>query len=334
MKALVYTGVEELTYREEKNPVETSGEGILKVQASGICGSDMHAYHGKDERRIPPLILGHEVSGKILNGKFKDKTAVLNPLITCLKCEYCTSGREHPCPDRVLLGMNRPHVRQGAFAELITAPEHNIYEIPDHLDIKEAAVAEPTAVSLHAVLMSENSSKKPLPECRILVQGAGAIGLLCALVLSKIKGAKNITISDPNKLRLQECSKYVEGKFSNPSNKEINKDGFDIVFDTVGLEISRQQAISVVKPGGIIIHIGLTQPSGQFNFRKATLQEITFIGTYCYTNKDFENTIKILANKDIGELKWIEYRELKDGARAFKDIHDGTCSAPKIVLLP
>ena len=100
------------------------------------------------------------------------------------------------------------------------------------------------------------------------------------------------------------------------------------------MEISRQQAISVVKPGGIIIHIGLTQPSGQFNFRLATLQEITFIGTYCYTNKDFENTIKILANKDIGELNWIEYRELKDGAGAFKEIHDGTCSAPKIILLP
>ncbi len=334
MKALVYTGVEELTYREENNPVETNGEGILKVQASGICGSDMHAYHGKDERRIPPLILGHEVSGKILNGKFKDKTVVLNPLITCLKCEYCTSGREHLCPDRVLLGMNRPHVRQGAFAELITAPEQNIYEIPKQLDTKEAAVAEPTAVSLHAVLMAENSSKKTLSECRILVQGAGAIGLLCALVLSKIKNAKNLTISDPNKLRLDECSKYVEAKFVNPSNKEINIDAFDIVFDTVGLEISRQQAISVVKPGGIIIHIGLTQPSGQFNFRKATLQEITFIGTYCYTNKDFKNTIKILANKDIGDLNWIEYRELKNGASAFKEIHDGTCSAPKIVLLP
>ena len=334
MKALVYTGIEELTYREEKNPVEANGEGILKVQASGICGSDMHAYHGKDERRIPPLILGHEVSGKILNGKFKDKTAVLNPLITCSKCEYCTSGREHLCPDRVLLGMNRPHVRQGAFAELITAPEKNIYEIPESLDIKEAAVAEPTAVSLHAVLMAENASIKPLSESRTLVQGAGAIGLLCSLVLSKIKDNKNITISDPNKLRLNECSKYVDAKFVNPSNKEINNDGFDVVFDTVGLEISRQQAISVVKPGGIIIHIGLTQPSGKFNFRKATLQEITFIGTYCYTNKDFENTINILANKEIGDLKWIEYRELKNGANAFKEIHNGTCAAPKIVLLP
>tara|TARA_B100001250_G_scaffold413496_1_gene447841 strand:- start:2170 stop:3174 length:1005 start_codon:yes stop_codon:yes gene_type:complete len=334
MKALVYTGVEELTYREEKEPIEINGEGILKVHASGICGSDMHAYHGKDERRVPPLILGHEVSGKILNGKFKDKNVVLNPLITCGECEYCVNEREHLCPKRLLLGMNRPHNRPGAFAEFITAPEKNIYEIPNHLDIKESAISEPTAVALHAVLMGENSLKKPLSECRTLVQGAGAIGLLTCLILSKIKANKDLTISDPNKLRLNECSKYVDAKFVDPGNKEINNDGFDIIFDTVGLEVSRQQAIKSIKPGGTIIHIGLTQPSGQFNFRKATLQEITFIGTYCYTNKDFENTIKILANKDIGELNWIEYRELKNGAKAFKEIHDGTCAAPKIVLLP
>ena len=182
--------------------------------------------------------------------------------------------------------------------------------------------------------MGENSIKKPLSECRTLVQGAGAIGLLCSLILSKIKGNKNIVMSDPNKLRLKECSKYFDAKFVDPTHQEIKNDSFDIVFDTVGLEVSRQQAISVVKPGGIIIHIGLTQPSGQFNFRKATLQEITFIGTYCYTNKDFENTIKILADRNIGDLSWIEYRELKKGAKAFKEIHDGTCSSPKIVLLP
>ena len=334
MKALVYTDTQELTYREEKDPVKTEGESILKVHASGICGSDMHAYHGKDERRVPPLILGHEVSGKILDGKFQDKNAVLNPLITCGKCEYCTSGSEHLCPNRFLLGMNIPYERQGAFAELIKVPETNIYEVPDRLNIKEASVAEPTAVSLHAVLMGESSLKKPISECRTLVQGAGAIGLLCSLILSKIKGNKDIVMSDPNKLRLNECSKHFDAKFVGPTDKEIKNDSFDIVFDTVGLEVSRQQAISVVKPGGTIIHIGLTQASGQFNFRKATLQEVTFIGTYCYTNKDFENTIKILADKKIGELNWIEYRELKKGAKAFKEIHDGTCSSPKIVLLP
>ena len=78
MKALVYTGTQELVYREEKNPTEVEGESILKVHASGICGSDMHAYHGKDERRIPPLILGHEVSGEIQNGKFKGKVNIEN----------------------------------------------------------------------------------------------------------------------------------------------------------------------------------------------------------------------------------------------------------------
>ena len=99
------------------------------------------------------------------------------------------------------------------------------------------------------------------------------------------------------------------------------------------METTRQQAIKSIKPGGIIIHIGLTQPSGSFDFRKTTLQEITFIGTYCYTNKDFEKTLNILKNKKIGSLGWVKYRELKDGSLAFKQIHDGSCAAPKIILL-
>ena len=83
MKALVYTGPQELVYRYDPNPIEVSGESILHIHASGTRGSDMHAYHGHDERRIPPLILGHEVSGTMLDCKFKDKEVVVNPLISC-----------------------------------------------------------------------------------------------------------------------------------------------------------------------------------------------------------------------------------------------------------
>ena len=77
MHALVYTGTNKIDFREEKDPITKPGETLVKVKASGICGSDMHAFHGNDERRIPPLILGHEVSGTSLDGKFKNKDVVI-----------------------------------------------------------------------------------------------------------------------------------------------------------------------------------------------------------------------------------------------------------------
>ena len=333
MFALVYTDIQNLVYREEKNPKLVKGESIIKVSASGICGSDMHAYHGKDERRIPPLILGHEISGIIDEGKETGKKVVLNPLITCGSCHYCGNGREHLCQKRIILGMNKPIVRQGGFAEYVSIPDKNIYELPKNLDIREAPIAEPCAVALHAVELGEKELFKSGKDIKVLVIGAGAIGLLCGLILSKIKNYKNIVIVDPNDKRLNESLKYLDADGFNPESKSIVNDHFDIVFDTVGLEATRQQAIRCIKPGGIIIHIGLTEPSGTFNFRKTTLQEITFIGTYCYTNKDFEKTLSILNNKKIGTLDWIEFRKLKEGSSAFKEIHNGKCTSPKIILL-
>jgi threonine dehydrogenase-like Zn-dependent dehydrogenase len=333
MQALVYTNTQTLVYREEKNPKVVNGESIVRVAASGICGSDMHAYHGKDNRRIPPLILGHEISGTIDKGKFAGKKVILNPLITCGKCDYCTNEKEHLCNKRIILGMNKPIERQGGFAEYVSIPDNNIYELPASLGMKEAPIAEPTAVALHAVELGEKELSKSLKNTKALIIGGGAIGLLSGLILSKVKNCGEIIIVDPNKKRLGECSKYLNAPGVEPGSKIILNDYFDIVFDTVGLETTRHQAINSIKPGGVIIHIGLTQPSGSFNFRKVTLQEITFIGTYCYTNKDFEKTLNILANKKIGSLNWIEYKNLKDGASAFQQIHDGSCSAPKIILL-
>jgi len=334
MQALVYTGTEKLEYKKFSDPNLVDGESIIKVSASGICGSDMHAYHGKDERRIPPLILGHEVSGIIEKGSQKGKKVVLNPLITCGECSYCKNKREHLCPKRVLLGMNRPVVRQGCFAELVLTPDKNIYELPEGLDIKKAPIAEPTAVSLHAVELGEEVLKKDLQNSRVLIIGGGAIGLLCALILEKYKKCNEVILVEPNENRLKVCSNHLESDTSKPDDKRISDNSFDIVFDTVGLEITRQNSIKAVNPGGVIVHIGLTQPSGTFDFRKATLQEITFVGTYCYTNRDFEKTLSLLSNNSLGKLEWIEYRELNKGAEAFKEIHDGTCSAPKIILIP
>ena len=200
--------------------------------------------------------------------------------------------------------------------------------------MKEAALAEPTAVALHAVLLAEANLKKPLSECKILIQGAGAIGLLCGLVLNKEKNSSNIIMSDPNKKRLDECEKYLKASFVAPDDKSIKENHFDLILESVGLEITRHQAINSIAPGGTIVHIGLTQPSGTFNFKKLTIQEVTLVGTYCYTNDDFKNSLVILKDKKLGDLGWIEYRDLKKGSDAFQEIHNGTCVAPKIILIP
>ena len=334
MHALVYTGINKIDFREEKDPIAKPGEILIKVKASGICGSDMHAYHGNDERRIPPLILGHEVSGTSLDGKYKNKDVVINPLISCEKCDYCNNQREHLCPERTMIGMSTPIKREGGLAELVSVPEKNIFEVPKKLSIKEAALAEPAAVALHAVLLAEQNLKKPLSECKILIQGAGAIGLLCGLVLNKEKKSTNIIMSDPNKKRLDECAKYLKANFVSPNDKSIKENNFDLILESVGLEVTRHQAIKSIAPGGTIVHIGLTQPSGTFNFKKLTIQEITLVGTYCYTNMDFQKTLEILTEKKLGDLGWIEYRDLKKGSEAFNEIHNGTCVAPKIILIP
>jgi threonine dehydrogenase-like Zn-dependent dehydrogenase len=334
MQALVYTGTNKIDFREEKDPIAKPGETLIKVKASGICGSDMHAYHGNDERRIPPLILGHEVSGTSLDGKYKNKDVVINPLISCEKCDYCKNQREHLCPERTMIGMSTPIKREGGLAELVSVPEKNIFEVPKKLSIKEAALAEPAAVALHAVLLAEQNLKKSLSECKILIQGAGAIGLLCGLVLNKEKKSTNIIMSDPNKKRLDECAKYLKANFVSPNDKSIKENNFDLILESVGLEVTRHQAIKSIAPGGTIVHIGLTQPSGTFNFKKLTIQEITLVGTYCYTNMDFQKTLEILTEKKLGDLGWIEYRDLKKGSEAFNEIHNGTCVAPKIILIP
>ena len=233
-----------------------------------------------------------------------------------------------------MIGMSTPIKREGGLAELVSVPEKNIFQISEKLNIKEAALAEPTAVALHAVLLAEQNLKKPLSESKILIQGAGAIGLLCGLILNKEKNSKNIIMSDPNKKRLNDCKKYLSASFVSPDDKSIKENNFDLILESVGLEVTRQQAIRSISPGGTIIHIGLTQSTGDFNFKKLTIQEVTLVGTYSYTNNDFKNTLDILSNKKLGDLGWIEYRDLKKGSEAFNEIHNGTCVAPKIILNP
>ena len=330
MKALVYTQPNEVIYREETDPVPGEGEALVRVDAVGICGSDMHAYLGHDDRRPPPLILGHEACGTVQNGSFAGKRVTLNPLVTCGTCEACGAGRENLCPNREIISMPP---RQGAFAEYLRIPERNLIELPGDMDPAIAALSEPVATAWHAVGVGERHSWRTPETTRALVIGGGSVGLSAALVL-RSRGYREICIAETNPLRRETVAREKGITIIDPTIEPVEENGFDMVVDAVGGAETRRSASAAIKPGGVIVHIGLLEAEGGLDVRKMTLQEITFVGTYTYTMADFRDTVAALGAGELGELKWIEKRPLSQGASAFRDLFEGRTGAAKIVLMP
>ena len=327
MKALVYTGPETLEHRDVPDPRPGAGEVEVRVESVGICGSDMHAYLGHDERRPAPLILGHEVAGVAVNGPLGNKRVTVNPLATCGQCRACRSGQTNLCPDRQIISMPP---REGGFAERIVIPEINVVEVPDHVSHEQAALAEPIACSWHGARVARAHPAGAEAD-RALVIGGGAIGLGAALSL-QAQGIPDVVIVEPGAERRAYLTSRCDMNAVAP--EDIGGDQFDIVIDGVGIVPTRAQASAVVRPGGIIVHIGLGSAEGGLDIRRMTLQEITFTGIYAYTAQDFRDTAAAMFDGRLGALDWTEKRPLSQGAAAFADIRAGRVAAPKIILNP
>jgi len=229
MKALVYTGVKEMTFRDADDPADFAGDNLIKVDSVGICGSDIHGYLGHDERRPAPLILGHEAAGTVIEGPMVGKRVTVNPLVPCGVCEACLEGRENLCPDRQLISMPP---RQGAFAEQLRMPSANLVEINDDLSFNKAALAEPLAVCWHAVKITDAQLVRPLGRSRCVVLGGGAIGLGSALCL-KAFGATDVTIAETNPIRRAYLAQQFDGAIEDPGDLTT---GYDLVVDAVGFK--------------------------------------------------------------------------------------------------
>ena len=332
MKALVYTGTQEVEYRDEKKPTPGPNQALIEVAATAICGSDMHAYHGLDERRVPPLILGHEVAGKLISGPahLMGQHVVINPLMTCGHCSPCVSGRANLCSTREIIGMRLA----GAYAQYLVVDQANLLIPPPTLEPWVACLTEPTATALQAVALVERVSYRPLSEQRCLVIGGGAIGLLAALILAA-KGCANIDLAETNALRRTTVEQQAVAQVFDPSTDSVpSAHGYDVVFDCVGAGMTRAMASEHVVAGGIISHVGLQNSHEGLDIRRITLQEITVLGNYCYTPADMQAALDMLAAKRLGDLKWVQLRPLSEGVEAFSDLHHGRAAAAKIVLQP
>jgi len=329
MKALVYVGPKQLEFKDVADPVLRDGEVLVQIESVGICGSDMHAYLGHDARRPEPLILGHEAAGNVVSGTTQGRRVTINPLVTCGKCSYCLDGRENLCPDRQIISMQP---REGAFAEYVAIPERNLVEVPDHVDWDKAALAEPIACGWHATRIAREKLHGNLASANTLVIGGGAIGIGAALSLNA-HGVKGVVVAERNESRVEYLRNL--GEFDVVTVAQLSKNAvFDLVIDCVGMGVTRQQASQSVRPGGMIVSIGLGDSLEGLDTRRFTLQEIGFVGTYTYTHDDFCKTAKAIFDGALGSLSWTEPRALADGGTAFRDILNGVAAAPKLILKP
>lgn len=324
MKALVYRDVETLGYRDVPDPVAAPDEHLIRVEAVGICGSDMHAYLGHDARRPAPLILGHEAAGVIAGGPRDGARVTVNPLVTCGTCPACRAGRENLCGTRQIISMPP---REGAFAQYITMPERNLVTVPGEVPLARAALAEPLAVSWHAVRLALAALDSGADR-RALVIGGGAIGLASALAL-RAMGVRDVTIAEPNAARRAFLANRCDQRAV-----PAGEGSYALVIDAVGFAATRATASALAEPGGVIAHVGLGEDTGGLDVRRMTLQEITFIGTYTYTAQDFRVTAQAIFDGSLGALDWFETRPLRDGGAAFAALRAGRVAAPKIVLDP
>jgi 2-desacetyl-2-hydroxyethyl bacteriochlorophyllide A dehydrogenase len=333
MKALVYTQPNEVQLLERDAPTLEQGEVVLKIEAVGICGSDMHAYHGHDPRRLPGLVLGHEFCGTVLestSSAYAVGTRVTgNPLITCGRCDYCVQGRNNLCSNRTMVGMTRP----GAFAEKMSIPAASLIEMPQDMSALHAAVTEPAATALHAINLSMRALVRPVQECRTLIIGGGAIGMLSALLLSHY-GCRDLLVAEVNPLRRAQLETHARVRTYNPKDAAAPEDQFDFVIDAVGSKATRTSAFSAVRAGGVIMHIGLQDWASEIDMRRLTLAEITLLGTYTYTTADLRATVQAIYRGDFGDLSWLDARPLAEGAQAFSDLHQGKAASAKVVLCP
>lgn len=324
MRALVYTGVETLEMRDVPRPVAGPDQSLVQVHATGLCGSDMHAYLGHDERRPAPLILGHEAAGIVVD---TGRRVTINPLATCGHCDACKRGRDNLCPERMIISMPPA---EGAFAPYVAIADANLVTVPEDVSFEKAALAEPLACGWHAVRLAEEAADRPFDQARCLVIGGGAIGVGAALALRAF-GAVDITVIEPNDMRravLDDIDGFTV----------VGQGGFDghahVVIDAVGYAATRADATALTHPGGVIAHIGLGEGTGGLDIRRMTLQEITFIGTYTYTMADFRETAQAIFDGQFGPLDWIETRPLDAGPQAFSDLRGGKVASPKIIFIP
>lgn len=340
MKAVYYVADHQMELRDIPVPTAKPDEYLIKIDACGICGSDVEGYLGKTGRRVAPMIMGHECAGVVAEapqgGKYRigSKVAIF-PKFYCATCETCRQGKVNLCPNADFLGVL---AYDGAMTEYVTVREEYLIAY-DGVGADEASLAEPAAVAYNGV--SKLSDEQIAAAKHILVVGAGTIGLLAMLWL-KYRGAKHVIVSDAMDFRLELATRMGADAVLNPAKCDFETviseltDGqmCDLSVEAVGVGPTAQASVDALRSSGTAIWIGNAAKMVSVNMQSIVTKELNIQGNYIYSLEDFQLCVRLLAQRAIDVRPLITHHmDMGQGVEAFemlKNNRDGR--AVKIVL--
>ncbi|MFC1491841.1 zinc-binding dehydrogenase [Nitrospinota bacterium] len=329
MRAVLMKDKGLLEVEEIPEPVPGPGEALIEVEHCGICGSDLMTLEGNRPMELP-RVLGHEFVGTLRaiegggDSSFRPGDRVVcEPIMGCGNCRSCRNGNYNVCHKRIILGVET----DGAFAQFVRVPLHNLLKVPDGTPVEEAAMAQPLAVAVHTFRRITFQAG-----CTAAVLGAGPIGALLAL-MAQASGGTTVVLTEPNPFRktLMERMGFpvIDPTKEDPVPAALSAlnegdEGFDVVFDAAGAPNSLHQATHMVRVLGQVVVVASYREEPQVGIMKARRQEVDYITTRAHIFDDFRAAVNIIASRrmDIRSLITDEIG-LDEMPEAFQTLSEG-----------
>lgn len=339
MQQAVMTEPGKIEFRDISVPQVKEGQVLVKIVRIGVCGSDIHVYHGKHPYTSYPVVQGHEVSGRIekigpgVSGLEVEDKVTIQPQVVCGECYPCTHGEYHICDNLKVMGFQTT----GMASEYFLVDAEKVLKLPDNIDYDQGAMVEPLAVAVHAL----GRTGKGVKDRKILVLGAGPIGNLVAQA-AKGMGAKSVMIIDLSDYRLniarecgidycvnsstQDIAAVVKGKFG-------TRNKADLILECVGINTTIDQAIEVARKGTDIIVVGVFRDKPTVDLGLVQDRELRLIGSLMYQENDYKKAIKLIEAEKINLEPLISVHfNFKDYLKAYQYIEEKRDKVMKVII--
>lgn len=337
MKQAVMTSPGHIIIRDVKKPMIEPHQVLVAMKRIGVCGSDIHVYHGKHPYTSYPVVQGHEVAGVVEQvGAAVEHIDIgdhvtIQPQVVCDACYPCRHGQYHICDNLKVMGFQTT----GMASEYFAVDEAKVLKLPQGMTLDEGAMVEPLAVAVHAVGRGGDVKGK-----KVLVLGAGPIGNLVAQTC-KGQGAESVMITDLSDYRLGLAKECGIDHCINPQKEELSQaiskcfgdDKADLILECVGINATMDQAITNARKGSNIIVVGVFGEKASVDLGLVQDRELSLIGTLMYQERDYVEAIDLI---EVGKVKLLplitDHFKMEDYSEAYTYIEQQRDRAMKVII--